>query len=70
MVRIVNRIYLGEEDVSGVLTGMEWVEGYCNTADTSDLPTDGVAHGSKMTDVETGNIYLYNESTGSWAIPA
>ena len=67
MVRIIKRISLGTESVSNVPYAIQYVEGFCNTADvSSNLPTSGIAHGSKITDVETGTVYMYDENDGDW----
>lgn len=39
-------------------------EGYCNSGDTK--PTEKVAEGSLLIEVDTGNGYLFSESSGSW----
>lgn len=51
--------------VNGELTFKQYVEGSCNSADVSNLPTD-VAGGSNVLVVDTGAVKVFNEATGSW----
>ena len=41
-----------------------YVEGSCLSTDTK--PTDGIANGSVMVEVNTGDVYFYNESGEAW----
>ena len=34
---------------------------------TDDKPTGGMVTGSKFTEVDTGDVYLYDEVSGDWA---
>ena len=43
-----------------------YVEGACATADESNLPTDGIAMGSKMYVVDEGAYIYYNEAEEKW----
>ena len=36
-----------------------YVEGFCTSQDTK--PTSGIITGSKMTEVDTGDVYLFEE---------
>lgn len=49
-----------------LIDGTKFCEGYCNTADYSDLPVDGISHGSTMTDVELGVTFLFDEENAVW----
>jgi hypothetical protein len=43
-----------------------YIEGFCTSQDTK--PTSGIITGSKMTEVDTGDVYLFDEEDGgSWA---
>lgn len=42
-----------------------YIEGYC--ASTTPKPTEGIADGSKLTETDTGDLYLYVASAGAWA---
>ena len=37
---------------------------FCNSADTK--PTDGLVNGSKLTEVDTGKTYLFDEANMEW----
>lgn len=37
---------------------------FCNSADTK--PTDGLVNGSKLTEVDTGKTYLFDEANTEW----
>jgi hypothetical protein len=37
-----------------------YVEGFCTSQDNK--PTSGIVTGSKMTEVDTGDVYLFEES--------
>ena len=37
-----------------------YVEGFCTSQDTK--PNSGIVTGSKMTEVDTGDVYLFEES--------
>lgn len=34
---------------------------------TDDKPTAGIITGSKFTEVDTGDVYLFDEVSGTWA---
>lgn len=40
----------------------KYAEGSCSSTDTK--PTEGIAEGSSLTETDTGNVYLYNETNG------
>ena len=60
MVRIVKS--------AGFFDGSQYIEGFCLSSDTP--PTDGIATGSKMTEVDTGVVYLFDEVSGEWINPS
>ena len=39
----------------------KYISGACVDADVSDLPTAGIATGSKMTCADSGDVYLFAE---------
>lgn len=40
------------------------IEGSCLHTDTK--PTAGIANGSIMVEVDTGDVYFFNETSGDW----
>lgn len=40
------------------------VEGECLSTDTK--PTTGIANGSILIEMDTGDIYMFNETAGAW----
>lgn len=40
------------------------VEGSCLSTD--EKPTDGIANGSVMVEVDTGDVYLFDEEASDW----
>ena len=40
------------------------ISGYCLAADTK--PTDGIANGSVLTEMDTGKIYMFDEAGSQW----
>lgn len=40
---------------------VHYIEGACVAADVSNLPTTGIATGSKMTCADSGDVYLFAE---------
>lgn len=38
----------------------------CAGLSTDDKPTAGIATGSDFTEVDTGDVYFFNEVSGSW----
>lgn len=58
MIRIIT-----ERIISG---NVKYVEGFCLSTDTK--PTGGLCTGSKLTESDTGDVYLYSEKdTPEWA---
>lgn len=51
-------------DPSGFLL---YVEGFCDSDDSK--PSGPFATGSKLTEVDTGSIYYYNEADSDWVVP-
>lgn len=43
-----------------------YIEGACVSNDKTDLPTEGIAMGSKVYVVDDGDWVYYNESTEAW----
>ena len=48
-------------------TGNEksYIEGACLSGDSK--PTDGIANGSIIIEIDTGKIYMFNETGSAWA---
>jgi hypothetical protein len=44
--------------------GSRFVEGFCLSTDTK--PTDNLATGSALVEVDTGDCYLYDEISKDW----
>ena len=57
MVRLVT--------ITSFFDGVQLVEGYALENDTK--PTDGIATGSKITEIDTGKTYIFDEAAGSWS---
>ena len=45
-----------------------YVEGFCDSDDTK--PTGAFATGSKLTEVDTGDVYYYSEDDSDWVNPS
>ena len=45
----------------------EYFEGYINSEDFDDLPTEFIANGSNVIESDTGNWDFFNEKTQSWS---
>lgn len=45
-------------------SGKTYVEGVCLSTDTK--PTDNIANGSQIVEMDTGNIYMFDEDAGEW----
>ena len=59
MIRILNeRVFEG---------GLKYIEGACVADDTK--PTTGIVTGSKLTEADTGDVYMFYEddTTPAWA---
>lgn len=52
------------EKEDGVVTGIYYYEIACDSSETK--PTENIADGSIITETDTGNVYFFNEKTGSW----
>lgn len=59
MVRIVN---VSAFNVAGAVKHLV----SCAGLSTDTKPTDGIVTGSDFTEVDTGDVYLFNEVSGSW----
>lgn len=42
-----------------------YIEGACLAADSK--PTDGIANGSVCIEIDTGKIFMFNETGSAWA---
>ncbi len=42
-----------------------YIEGACLSGDAK--PTDGIANGSIIIEIDTGKIYMFNETGSAWA---
>lgn len=60
MIRRLNERLVGLENGEAINVATI----YCNSTDTK--PTDGLANGSKLIEVDTGTQYLFNEATSTW----
>lgn len=49
------------------IDGTFYSEGFCLADDT--MPTDGVANGSSLFAIDTGETYYFDAETGSWGVP-
>jgi hypothetical protein len=61
MIRVINECTgtcLGGSDAPAL-----YIEGFCLSTDTK--PTDGLATGSRLTEVDTGKVYLFDEEADS-----
>lgn len=43
---------------------LEYMEGVCLSTDSK--PTDGVANGSILVEMNTGKVFFYNEAGSAW----
>lgn len=48
------------------LDAVLYIEGFCVSTDTK--PTDRIATGSNIIEVDTGNVFFYDEGTSTWSI--
>lgn len=61
MVRYTqNGAFYDAADSAGVVL----IEGTCLSTDSK--PTAGIAGGSVMTEIDTGDVYFFNEAGGAW----
>ena len=63
MVRIVY-----EKEVQNLpsLEAVKYIEGFCLSTDNK--PTDRIATGSNIIEVDTGDVYFYEEVAGTWSV--
>ena len=57
MFTVIKAHYAGNEK--------SYIEGACLAADTK--PTDGIANGSIIIEIDTGKLYMFNETGSAWA---
>lgn len=62
MVRHIGGESFGERTAEGNFVNYEEIA--CTSSDTK--PTSGFATGSICVEVDTGKVFFFNESTGSW----
>jgi hypothetical protein len=56
-----------EKHLAGVLTdGTPVYFGHGECLSTDEKPTVGVANGSDVTEIDTGDVYLFNETGAAW----
>lgn len=46
----------------------KYFEGYCDSSETENLPTEQVADGSNVIESDSGDWYFFNEKTKSWGL--
>lgn len=46
------------------LEAVTYIEGFCVNGDTK--PTERIATGSNIIEVDTGDVYFYDEETSTW----
>ena len=46
------------------LEAVTYIEGFCTIDDTK--PTERIATGSSIIEVDTGDVYFFDEETSSW----
>ena len=57
MFTVIKAHYAGNEK--------SYIEGACLAADSK--PTDGIANGSIIIEIDTGKIFMFNETGSAWA---
>ena len=62
MRKTVTKLY-GPDENGNVY---EYFEGYCDSSEIEDLPTDLVADGSNIITSDGGDWYFFNEKTKTW----
>ena len=45
-------------------TRLEYIEGACLSTDTK--PTEGIANGSKVMEMDTSTMYMFNADANAW----
>lgn len=56
----------GTEKGSNPLKWLHYGEGACLSTDTK--PTDGIANGSILTEMDTGNVCTFNYEAKTWLV--
>lgn len=56
MFTVIKAHYAGNEK--------SYIEGACLAADSK--PTDGIANGSIVIEIDTGKIFMFNETGSAW----
>lgn len=46
--------------------GKLYFEGECLSTDTK--PTDGIMNGSKLLEIDTSTLYIYDQENGEWRV--
>lgn len=52
------------QESSSYFDGKQYIEGACLSTDTK--PTGLLATGSVLIEVDTGDVYMYNEAASAW----
>ena len=62
MLRITN-----EKEVQNLpsLNAVRFIEGFCLSTDSK--PTERIATGSNLIEVDTGNVFFYDEEAETWS---
>ena len=47
-----------------IIDGKKYVEGACLSTDTK--PTTGIRNGSSLIEIDTSDVYLFNEEGSEW----
>lgn len=47
------------------LDAVRYIEAFCTSAD--EKPTERIATGSSIIEVDTGNVYFFDEGTSTWS---
>lgn len=48
------------------LDAVTYIEGFCHSTDTK--PMDRIATGSNIIEVDTGDVYFFDEETSAWSV--
>lgn len=46
--------------------GGRYIEGECLSTDTK--PSDGIMNGSKLLEIDTSTLYIYDQENGEWRV--
>lgn len=62
MLRITN-----EKEVQNLpsLNAVRYIEGFCTSLDAK--PTERIATGSNLIEVDTGNVFFFDEEAATWS---